>query len=142
MGHSNKIWELFVFHPQPDVSRIIRQFNIQWVLLVKKSFYSRIIRQKTHYILFYINFIVFNIFLIFYQYNIFFIYIMWNELFPNYTCIISERRIFDLAERFLNREFVTMIWYVNDNMHISSRGLAKCDFNVYRAFKIDVHLGV
>jgi hypothetical protein len=33
---------------------------------------------------------------------------MWNELFPNYTCIISERQIFDIFERFSNHELVTM----------------------------------
>jgi hypothetical protein len=33
---------------------------------------------------------------------------MWNKLFPNYTRIIPERRIFDLAERLPNHELVTM----------------------------------
>jgi hypothetical protein len=42
---------------------------------------------------------------------------MWNELFPNYTRFIPERRIFDLAERFPNHEFVTMVSVSMDMLH-------------------------
>jgi hypothetical protein len=34
---------------------------------------------------------------------------MWNEIFPNYTRILSERQIFNHAERFPNHEYITMM---------------------------------